>query len=89
MGLVHIREKNGKLQIKNGTKGGYIGCSEYPECNFNTDMSVGEKEVKESQEPVILGKNEDGINISIRRGPYGYYLQLGEVEKNKKKLNFF
>ena len=78
--------ESGKLQIKNGTKGGYIGCSEYPECNFNTDMSVGEKEVKESQEPVILGKNEDGINISIRRGPYGYYLQLGEVEKNKKPL---
>ena len=76
--------ENGKLQINNGSQGGYIGCSNWPDCNFNTNLSVGAKEIKNSQEYIILGKNDDGKNISLRNGPYGQYVQLGESEKNKK-----
>ena len=76
--------ENGKLQINNGSQGGYIGCSNWPDCNFNTNLSVGAKEIKNSQEHIILGKNDDGLSISLRSGPYGHYVQLGESEKNKK-----
>ena len=76
--------ENGKLQINNGSQGGYIGCSNWPDCNFNTNLSVGAKEIKNTQEHIILGKNDDGLSISLRSGPYGHYVQLGESEKNKK-----
>ena len=75
---------NGNLRIQYGRFGGYIGCSNYPECKFNTQLLVGGKDIENTQEPIILGENEDNKEISLRNGPYGPYIQLGVNSKTYK-----
>ena len=76
--------ENGQLKIQYGRFGGYIGCSNYPDCKFNSQLLVGDKEMSNSQEPVVLGKNDEGLDISLRIGPYGPYVQLGESDDSNK-----
>ena len=75
---------NGNLKIQYGRFGGYIGCSNYPECKFNTQLLVGGKDIENTQEPIILGEYKDNKEISLRNGPYGPYIQLGENSKTDK-----
>ena len=80
---------SGRLSIKLGKFGGFIGCSNYPVCKYTkplilNDDSVnadGDNRVSESGNSV-LGKNDNGDNIYLRKGPYGMYLQLGDVDKS-------
>ncbi|TQV80643.1 type I DNA topoisomerase [Denitrobaculum tricleocarpae] len=81
----------GRLGLRLGRNGGFIGCSNYPECRFTRALAVpGEGEDGENGEaafPRVLGKDpETGLEVSLRKGPYGIYAQLGEpVEKEKPK----
>ena len=81
----------GRLGLRLGRNGGFIGCSNYPECRFTRALAVpGEGEDGENGEaafPRVLGKDpESGLEVSLRKGPYGIYAQLGEpVEKEKPK----
>ncbi len=76
--------QKGKLKIQYGRYGGYIGCSNYPNCKFNSQLIVGDKESKSIHEPLILGQNENKENITLRNGPYGYYIQLGDSDEHSK-----
>ncbi|MCB9957756.1 MAG: type I DNA topoisomerase [Rhodospirillaceae bacterium] len=74
--------KAGRLGIKFARSGGFIGCSNYPECRFTRPLEVpngnGEAEAA-AQLPRLLGNHPDsGEPISVRSGPYGLYVQLGE-----------
>ncbi|MCA8931954.1 MAG: type I DNA topoisomerase [Rhodospirillaceae bacterium] len=74
--------KAGRLGIKFARSGGFIGCSNYPECRFTRPLEVpngnGEGEAA-TQLPRLLGDHpETGEPISVRSGPYGLYVQLGE-----------
>jgi DNA topoisomerase I len=84
---------DGQLSLKLGKFGAFIGCSNYPECRYtrplvvNADDSAGIADAG----PVLLGKDPvTDLEITLRKGPYGTYVQLGEVEeilegKKKKK----
>lgn len=77
----------GHLSIKFGRYGAFIGCSNYPECSYThpiTDTKEEEdadsaKAVQRQQngEDKLLGQM-DSTNIYLKKGPYGYYVQLGE-----------
>lgn len=84
----------GELSLKLGKFGGFVGCSRYPECKFTrqfTDQSSAEEGSEESEgfdpnQPKILGQDpESGLDITLRKGPYGVYLQWGEPEGPKDK----
>merc|ERR1711991_1099711 len=82
---------NGSLSLKNSFRGGaFIGCSNYPECNFTRPLSKT-KAAAQSQlaEPKFLGKHENGNDIFLKNGRFGPYLQyervLEELELKKKK----
>ena len=72
----------GKLSIKLGKFGAFLGCSNYPECKYTkplTDEGQNEQQLSpaaQSAENKLLGES-DGMNISLKKGPYGFYLQLG------------
>jgi len=69
------------LNKRLGKRGSFIGCTGYPECDYtrNTDGSTG------NQEPTQLGTDAaSGKNIQLLVGPYGPYIQLGEVEGKEK-----
>ncbi len=75
---------NGRLGLKLGKHGAFIGCSNYPDCKYTRPLSVvgaenGEDGQTALDGPRVLGSHPDtGEQITVRKGPYGTYVQLGE-----------
>lgn len=72
----------GKLGLRLGKFGAFIGCSNYPECKHTmqifTEEGGGEdREIKPQFEPRSLGKDpKTGFEVMVKIGPYGPYLEL-------------
>ncbi len=80
----------GRLSLKLGKMGGFIGCSRYPECRYTRSLVVPTGEPGDDQGlsagPKVLGQDpETGKEVTLRLGPYGPYVQLGEPEGEGKK----
>jgi len=80
---------DGRLGVRFGRNGGFIGCSSYPECRYTRPLAPpnnGEGDTSdELAGPKILGQAPDtGEEVSLRKGPYGLYVQLGQAEEGKK-----
>jgi DNA topoisomerase I len=72
----------GKLSLKVGRFGAFIGCSNYPECNFTRQMTPGANGGVNGSK--VLGEDpETGLEVTLRGGRFGPYLQLGEASKEK------
>jgi len=70
---------NGRLNLKTGKFGGFVGCSNYPDCRYTRPLSAdaGSSGVK------LLGQDpETELDVSLRGGRFGPYVQLGE-QKDK------
>ena len=80
--------QNGRLGLKLGRYGSFIGCSNYPACQYTRRLAIetGEGEGETLREGVrVLGHHpETGEEITVRRGPYGLYVQQGEASDDKK-----
>ena len=71
----------GRLGIKFGRTGGFIGCNNYPQCRHTKSLGAS----GDDGLPRELGTDpETDLEISVRNGPFGPYIQLGEVEGDKK-----
>jgi DNA topoisomerase-1 len=79
----------GRLGLKLGRHGSFIGCSNYPTCQYTRRLAInGGDETSETLKEGMreLGQHpESGEIITVRRGPYGLYVQQGEQEKDSKK----
>ncbi len=74
---------NGKLSVKLGRFGAFIGCSNYPECKYTKPLvdTSDEEASSVAKEPNPEDKEIgelNGLKIYLKKGPYGYYVQLGE-----------
>ena len=73
----------GRLSIKLGKFGAFIGCSNYPECKYTKPLvdtaeeEAGDMPRIKAGEDKVLGEM-NGMKIYLKKGPYGFYLQLGE-----------
>ncbi|NKB58892.1 MAG: type I DNA topoisomerase [Alphaproteobacteria bacterium] len=81
--------ESGRLSLKLGKFGAFIGCANYPECKYTRRFGVGSDDDDFlASGPLVLGQDPDtGLDVALRKGPYGVYLQLGEQapkEKGKK-----
>jgi len=73
----------GKLSMRTARSGGaFIGCSNYPECRYTRPLG-GEEEGAVSD--TVLGQNDDGVDIWLKNGRFGPYVQLGEPEPDSKE----
>ena len=75
--------ENGRLNLKLGKFGAFVGCTNYPECRFTRqlDAKAGEGDAG----PVEIGEHpETGEKITLRTGRFGPYVQLGEGDKPKR-----
>ena len=81
----------GRLGLKLGRHGSFIGCSNYPKCQYTRRLAVegGEDEGAATLKEGLrnLGRHpETGEDVTVRRGPYGVYVQQGEqVPESKVK----
>ncbi|AQS86781.1 DNA topoisomerase I [Neoasaia chiangmaiensis NBRC 101099] len=79
----------GRLGLRLGKFGAFIGCSNYPTCQFTRRLVAedegGAETLKDGLK--VLGQDpETGQDITVRRGPYGLYIQQGEADPENKKI---
>ncbi len=77
----------GRLGLKLSKRGGFIGCSNYPDCRYTRPLAPGETQTNGQQpsEDREIGQDpESGLTIRIRKGPYGLYVQKDEANKGEK-----
>ena len=74
---------NGRLSIKLGKFGAFIGCSNYPECKYTKPLvdtsdeeNADAQKIKETADKILGEMNS--MNVYLKKGPYGFYVQLGE-----------
>lgn len=73
----------GRLHLKTARSGGaFIGCGNYPECRYTRPIAGGEE--ASTVDGKVLGQ-EDGLDISIRTGRFGPYVQKGEATTEAPK----
>lgn len=79
---------DGRLSLKLGKFGAFIGCSHYPECRYTRPLGGSQDGADGAAEEAgdrELGTDPaTGLLITLRKGPYGPYVQLGEAEGKKK-----
>ena len=75
----------GRLGLRLGKHGAFIGCSRYPECKHTRPLAAPEGgELEALDGPKELGLDpETEQMVTLRRGPYGLYVQLGEPSEEK------
>ncbi|MCA0425230.1 MAG: type I DNA topoisomerase [Proteobacteria bacterium] len=81
---------NGRLSLKLGRTGPFIGCGNYPECRFTRALAVvgengdGENALDADGVRRLGTDPETGLEVTARDGRFGPYVQLGEGEKPKR-----
>ncbi len=81
----------GMLSLKLSKFGAFLGCSNYPDCSYTKQLSNandnenGEGSDGGNAETKVLGIDPvSQKEVTLRQGPYGFYLQLGEKDGKKK-----
>jgi DNA topoisomerase-1 len=79
----------GRLSLKLGKFGAFIGCSNYPECRYTRQLAADNGDIGEGEKTAdgarLLGKDPaTGQDVTLRSGRFGPYVQLGEGEKPKR-----
>jgi len=65
----------GKLNLKAGKFGAFVGCSNYPECRYTRPLAAD----SEASADRVLGKDPDtDLDVTVKAGRFGPYIQLGE-----------
>jgi DNA topoisomerase-1 len=80
--------KEGRLGLRLGRHGPFIGCANYPDCRYTRKLAVdgSDEDAELANGPKLLSADpETGEDVTLRRGPYGVYVQLGEADTQDKK----
>jgi DNA topoisomerase-1 len=80
---------DGRLSLKLGKFGAFIGCSNYPECRYTRQLAEADGEPGSAGANGADGKPlgddpESGLAVTLRKGRFGPYVQLGEGDKPKR-----
>ncbi|WP_163269802.1 type I DNA topoisomerase [Chelativorans alearense] len=78
----------GKLSLKLGRYGAFVGCSNYPECDFTRQLGEngenGGAEAGMDGNKVLGNDPYTGEEITLRSGRFGPYVQRGEGKEAKR-----
>ena len=66
---------NGRLNLKAGKFGAFVGCTNYPECRYTRPLAAD----SEASADRVLGQDPDtGRDVIVKAGRFGPYIQLGD-----------
>ena len=75
--------ESGRLSLKLGKFGGFIGCTNYPECRYTRQFSQRQRRPDGGMKK--LGEDPaSGLDVTLRSGRFGPYIQLGEAVNGEK-----
>jgi DNA topoisomerase-1 len=67
----------GKLNLKAGKFGAFVGCTNYPECRYTRPLAAD----SEASADRVLGQDpETGRDVVVKAGRFGPYIQLGDAK---------
>ena len=78
--------KDGKLSLKLGRYGAFVGCSNYPDCRFTRklDADPNAPEPEEQKDRIIGVDPATSEEVLLKHGPYGPYVQRGAGDDLKR-----
>jgi DNA topoisomerase-1 len=79
---------SGQLSLKNSRYGAFIGCSNYPECNYTRQLGDDPNAEPGAAEggPIVLGVHPGtGLEIQLKSGRFGPYIEMAAEEGEKPK----
>ena len=75
---------DGRLSLKVGRYGAFVGCSNYPECRFTRQLTVGADGEEQSGDRVLGVDPETNAEISLKTGRFGPYVERAPLEPDDK-----
>jgi DNA topoisomerase I len=75
---------NGRLTLKLSKYGAFIGCSSYPECRYTRPLTPAADGASEIATKKLGEDPETGLEVTLRSGRFGPYVQLGEAVDGEK-----
>ncbi len=76
----------GRLGLKLGKFGAFIGCANYPDCKYTRKLAVNGSNGQPEIDERLLGQDpKTSLSVYVRQGPYGFYVQLGENGDKKEE----
>jgi len=78
--------QEGKLSLKLGRYGAFVGCSNYPDCRFTRklDADPNQPEPEDQKERIIGVDQATSEEVILKHGPYGPYVQRGTGDDLKR-----
>ena len=74
---------DGRLGLRLGRYGPFVGCANYPDCRYTRPLADSGAE---ATEPRALGRDpETGLAVTLKRGPYGLYVERAAEDAPKAK----
>jgi DNA topoisomerase-1 len=70
--------ETGRLSLKTGKFGPFVGCTNYPECRYTRQLGVSEDDAAKVQDAVLGSDPATGLAVHLKNGRFGPYVQLGE-----------
>ena len=74
---------DGRLNLKLGRFGAFVGCTNYPECRFTRQIGAKPGEGDAGPRELGLFPGTETM-VTLRSGRFGPYVQLGEDKKPKR-----
>jgi DNA topoisomerase I len=74
----------GRLSLKLGKFGAFIGCANYPNCRYTRPLAL-ESDAETAAADTPLGTDRtSGLAVAVKKGPFGHYVQLGSDDGDAK-----
>jgi DNA topoisomerase I len=74
----------GQLSLKLSRFGGFIGCTNYPECRYTRQLTAGVNGAPDGGTKKLGEDPQTGLEVTLRSGRFGPYVQLGEGAEGEK-----
>jgi DNA topoisomerase-1 len=85
--------KVGKIGLRLGKFGAFLGCSNYPNCKYTRKIgstdSENEQQQFQEQQPTKINvgtdRNNGNDNVFLKKGPYGFYFEWEKTQAAPSK----